>query len=156
MVQIILILLMIILSAYLLYERGVKMGMFNKYPYTDFHELNLDWILEHFKEFVESIDSLESWKSEHEVEYQQLKAFQDSIISGHFPASVVNAFNNWMRANAADLVGEMVKNVFFGLTDSGYFVAYIPDSWSDIIFNTTGYDINIALQTEYGHLVLSY
>lgn len=132
------------------------MGFFNKYPYTDFHELNLDWMLEHFKEFVESIDSLEEWKTEHEIEYQQLKAFQDALISGHFPASIVNAFREWMRSNAADLVGEMVKNVFFGLTDSGYFVAYIPDSWSDIIFNTTGYDINIALQPEYGHLVLSY
>ena len=26
--------------------------MFNKYPYTDFHELNLDWFLKQFKELV--------------------------------------------------------------------------------------------------------
>ena len=25
------------------------MAFFNKYPYTDFHELNLDWFLEQFK-----------------------------------------------------------------------------------------------------------
>lgn len=130
--------------------------MFNKYPYTDFHELNLDWIIAHFKEFIESIDALESWKSEHEIEYEQLKDFQDAILSGNFPDSVVDAFKTWMRLNANSLVGEMVKNVFFGLTDSGYFVAYIPDSWDEIIFNTTGYDINVALMPEYGHLVLSY
>lgn len=28
------------------------MAFFNKYPYTDFHELNLDWILERLKELV--------------------------------------------------------------------------------------------------------
>ena len=46
--------------------------------------------------------------------------------------------------------------VFFGLTDSGYFVAYIPDGWDEIIFNTTGLDIQLDLEPEYGHLVLSY
>lgn len=25
--------------------------MFNKFPYTDFHELNLDWILDKIKQF---------------------------------------------------------------------------------------------------------
>ena len=46
--------------------------------------------------------------------------------------------------------------VFFGITDDGYFVAYIPESWDDITFNTTGLDINLPIQPEYGHLVLSY
>lgn len=46
--------------------------------------------------------------------------------------------------------------VFFGLTDAGYFVAYIPENWDNIMFNTTGLDINVPLQQEYGHLVLSY
>lgn len=46
--------------------------------------------------------------------------------------------------------------IFFGLTESGYFVAYIPDSWDEIQFNTTGYDITVDLQPKYGHLVLSY
>lgn len=46
--------------------------------------------------------------------------------------------------------------VMFGLTKAGYFVAYIPQSWKTIKFNTTGYDINLPLQPEAGHLVLSY
>lgn len=49
-----------------------------------------------------------------------------------------------------------IKNVFFGLTDSGYFVAYIPDGWNDVKFNTTEYDITVDTEPEYGHLVLSY
>ena len=58
-------------------------------------------------------------------------------------------------------VKEMVQKyltagVYFGLTDDGYFCAYIPKSWQNVKFNTTGLDINVPLQPEYGHLVLSY
>lgn len=49
-----------------------------------------------------------------------------------------------------------MKTVYFGLTDDGYFVAYIPETWEDIVFNTTEYDIFIDLQPEFGHLVLSF
>lgn len=53
-------------------------------------------------------------------------------------------------------ISEAIKMVFFGLTDTGYFVAYIPDSWDDITFNTTEYDITVPCMTDFGHLVLSY
>lgn len=46
--------------------------------------------------------------------------------------------------------------VFFGITDDGYFVAYIPDSWDDITFYTTELDIFLPIEPEYGHLVLAY
>lgn len=127
----------------------------NKYPYTDMSEINLDWIIAHFKEFIDQISSLNEWRSTHEVEYQQLKDFQDQILAGNFPQSVKNAFQNWMNKNALDLVGEMVKQVFFGLTDDGYFVAYIPESWSDIMFGTSGLD-DFPVGVDYGHLTLSY
>lgn len=54
------------------------------------------------------------------------------------------------------IVANAIKNVFFGLTMNGYFVAYIPESWDDITFETTGWDVDIPSHPEYGHLVLSY
>lgn len=54
------------------------------------------------------------------------------------------------------VISNAIKNVFFGLTNAGYFVAYIPDSWDDIEFKTTGLDFEDALEPEYGHLVLVY
>ena len=50
----------------------------------------------------------------------------------------------------------LTAGVYFGLTNDGYFCAYIPRSWQNVKFNTTGLDINVPLQPEYGHLVLSY
>lgn len=35
------------------------MAIVNEYPYTDFHEMNLDWILKKIKEFEVKIDSVE-------------------------------------------------------------------------------------------------
>lgn len=129
----------------------------NKYPYTDFHELNADWLISAYKELLSEVDQLEDWKSTYEKQYQQLLSFYDDIISGDFPDSVKAAFYKWMQENAINLVGELVHLVIFNITDDGYFVAYIPEGWDDIIFGTTGLDTFVPdLQPEYGHLVLSY
>ena len=46
--------------------------------------------------------------------------------------------------------------IFVEITDAGYIVYNIPESWGDITFHTTGLDITLNIQQEYGHLVLSY
>lgn len=49
----------------------------------------------------------------------------------------------------------LAKMIIVGISNAGYIVYYIPESWDDITFNTTGLDIGIEGQ-EYGKLVLSY
>lgn len=131
------------------------MGFLNKYPYTDFHELNLDWTLKIVKDLMSAVDGLEEWRTTHEQEYQQLKELYDQIVSGNFPDPIKQAFHNWMQQNALDLVGDLVKMVVFNITDEGYFVAYIPESWDDIMFGTTGLD-DIIPGVDYGHLTIAY
>ena len=46
----------------------------NKYPYTDFHELNLDWLLESYQEIVDNIQALIDWKQTHMTEYAEAMA----------------------------------------------------------------------------------
>ena len=64
----------------------------------------------------------------------------------------------WIQANMADLLSAGIKQVYFGLTDdtysggAGYFVAYIPDSWSEITFDTGAV---YGLDT-YGRLILRW
>lgn len=130
--------------------------LFSVYPYHNFSDYNLDWCINTVKELTPRVAELEEWRSEHESEYQELKQLYDDIMSGRFPDSMIDSLRDWLSRNAFDIIGEMVKMVFFGLTDSGYFVAYIPDSWQDITFKTTEYDVNIPLFGEYGHLVLYY
>lgn len=63
-----------------------------KYPYTDFHELNLDWFMARFKELVEEWNSVkEDWNSLHDY------------VENYFNnLNVQNEINNKMDALVAD------------------------------------------------------
>lgn len=72
-------------------------------------------------------------------------------------ATVQNWINNFDTKYAEKIIAQYIATmVFFGLTDSGYFVAYIPENWDTIHFGTTGLDVDAPIQPEYGHLVLLY
>ena len=129
--------------------------MFNVYPYLNVNDLNLDWIIAHFKEFLDAIAGLEDWRREHEAEYQQLKKLYDDILAGRFPQEMRDALYHWVVINAADIIGSAIKTVAFELTQDGYFIAYIPNSWAEIVFGTTGLD-TFPAGVDYGHLTLTY
>ena len=128
-------------------------GLFNnEYPYTDFHELNLSWVITRIKTLMDQVKNLEDWRATHEAEYLELKDLYDAVMSGNFPPSIVAAFEDWMYRNAIELVGKLVKHVYFGLTNDGYFCAFIPENWQDVQFDTvSNFDDPL-----YGHLMLIY
>ena len=130
--------------------------MLFRYPNNSTEVRNLDWIIKHFNEFIESINSIDGWIEQHEKEYNDLKKIIDDFNDGKFTDDFIESLKSWIVNNVNDLISYAIKNVWFGLTDSGYFVAYIPDSWNDIIFNTIGYDIDVEDSVNYGRLVLSY
>ncbi len=132
------------------------MGIFEHFPYTNFHDMNDAWVLKTIKECENAVNDLNEWKSQHEIEYQELKDFMDAIEAGNFPDSMYEAMRTWLINNTFDIIGSMIKFITVGITDSGYFVVNIPEQWDTLIFNTTGYDIFPAIQPEYGHLTISY
>lgn len=58
----------------------------------------------------------------------------------------------WIDENHKAIYERLAKQVFFGLTDDGYFCAYVPDSWSDITFDTGA---NYGAY-DYGRLILRF
>lgn len=69
--------------------------------------------------------------------------------------------NNFNYEPLLKTVQEMVDKyvaigIYFGLSDSGHVVAYIPRRWNNVTFRTTGYDIDVPIEPEYGHLVLLF
>lgn len=64
---------------------------------------------------------------------------------------------NFNTSYAEQIIKEYLATmIFVEISDTGYIVYYIPSTWNSIQFNTTGLDVNVAEQPEYGHLVLSY
>ena len=64
--------------------------------------------------------------------------------------------NNFDTSFAESVIREYLATmIFVEISDAGYFLYFIPESWDDITFNTTGLDVTID-NYEYGRLVLSY
>jgi hypothetical protein len=128
---------------------------FNQFPYTDFHELNADWIIRHFKEFVLWMKQIDGWIETHKKEYEELKKLYDDMYNGTLSPALERSLRIWINNNLESIIANAIKMVFFGLTDDGYFIAYIPDSWNDISFGTSGLD-DFPPNVDFGHLTLSY
>ena len=125
-----------------------------EFPHTRTYDNDLGWLIKNVSSAVDAIAALEKWKESAEDSIQDLQKLLDDIAAGNFPEEISNAIKNWIVANFYDIVGDMAKTVWFGLTDAGYFVASIPESWDEVTFKTTGLDYTTELQQEYGHLVL--
>lgn len=72
----------------------------------------------------------------------------------------VAIIQKWIDDFSADYLEKLIedtllKMIIVGLTTDGHIVFYIANSWNDITFNTSGYDIVIP-DMDFGHLVLSY
>ena len=125
-----------------------------EYPYTDISRANSDWLLARFKELTHDYTELIEWKNHHIEQYNELKKLYNDVMSGKFPKQIVDGINDYLlHKGGVELLGSLVKGVYFGLTDSGYFVAYIPETWDDIVFKTTGYD-DLETSADFGHLEL--
>lgn len=82
---------------------------------------------------------------------QLKKDFQKFIESG-FEDYYVEKIYAWIDEHMGDIISRSIKQVYFGLNDEGYFVAYIPDSWSDITFDTGA----VFGRSDYGRLILRF
>lgn len=83
--------------------------------------------------------------------------------------AAVDELNNWRKSFGTTGLEKLIADylarmIYLSISDSGYIIYHIPESWKQIKFNTTGLDIsNDELSNDghcagydYGHLVLSY
>lgn len=58
------------------------------------------------------------------------------LINGEYIETYVQALATWIDNNLQVMVSKIVKYVWFEINEDGYFVAYIPDTWDFIDFDT--------------------
>lgn len=78
----------------------------------------------------------------------EFEKFKESGFLDYYEQQIAQ----WVNDNLETLYHLLVKQVFFGLTLDGHFVAYIPESWEDIVFDTGA---DYSLDT-YGRLILRW
>jgi len=135
------------------------MWVTNLFPWTDVHNLNIDWILkvlkqmaEEWKELIKQVDGNSADIDELQKQVTALEKLLEDIKNGDYVDLYLDALQNWIDKNLQNLVANIVKYIWFGLTDDGHFCAYIPKSWDFITFDTNmNYDSD-----RYGRLLLYY
>ena len=125
-----------------------------EFPHTRTYDTDLGCLIRQCKTNADAIEVLNQWRVSADATIEDFQNLIDNIERGIFPEAMATALKEWIVKNFYDIVADMTKMVFFGLTDSGYFVAYIPESWDEVTFKTTGLDYTTELQPEFGHLVL--
>lgn len=76
----------------------------------------------------------------------------EKIKGGQYASLYIEAMKDWIAENLINIVGQIVKFVWFGLSDDGHFVAYIPTSWRFLTFDM----VADPDSPDYGRLLLSY
>lgn len=141
-------------------------GVFENLPYSNFHELNLGWLLETVKRLasqygdlgsilddIDSIlDDLEAAINGNAAAIASLNARFQRLENGEYIENYIPALADWIDKNLITLVSRIAKFVVFGLTDTGYFFVDIPENWEFVHFGTI-YDEN---DPNWLHLYLDY
>lgn len=99
--------------------------------YLDFvAKLTNDWVGEYTDEVQAKLDELEAllWNG------------------------LEGAVDKWINENLTYVFTKVAKQVYFGINEQGYFVAYIPDGWDDIVFDTG----MVYGEDTYGRLILRW
>ena len=88
---------------------------------------------------------------------EQDKIFGDELAKLREDLATVQEWiDNYDTTYVKNLVEKFISNmIYVDISDSGYIIYHVPESWNDIKFYTTGLDITVPTESEYGHLVLS-
>lgn len=112
-------------------------------------EQRIKWLCKQYSKCEQYLDYLaeltNDWAGDYSDEIQaKLDEFEALVESGY-----EEAIDEWFER---DFFKKLVKQVYFGLTLDGHFVAYIPESWDDIVFDT-----GIAYgEDTYGRLIIRW
>ena len=58
---------------------GAGAGIRHAYPYTDFHEMNLDWLLTTYQSIVDKLNETIDWANTHQGEYEEALARLEAV-----------------------------------------------------------------------------
>lgn len=126
---------------------------------TDYEKLCQ--VIKKVNDLIENVNNNSDLLAKHDAEIKELQNMVNylngelvKITNGEYMEVYIDALAKWIDRNLQQLVARIVKQVFFGLGGPGnaYFVAYIPESWNDITFDT----IMTCGDPNWGHIVLKY
>lgn len=132
------------------------------YPYTpvipsfywdvESQEQRIKYLCKLFDKLVHYVDGVSDQVNINSKDIADLKAQFQKFMESGFDDYYAQQIEQWVNDHMEAIISAAIKMVFFGLTDDGYFCAYIPSSWAGIEFDT----VMDYSSPNYGRLVLKY
>ena len=112
----------------------------------------INQIIENQQAFAEDLEELSVDVAGIHDDIDAMQADIDAIKNGEYIDQYIELVKEWVDTHLPDIVGRVARYIIFGLSNDGYFVAYIPESWQFMEFDS------IADPTSelYGHLVMRW
>lgn len=123
--------------------------MNSEFPNTSFYLSDLRELLDMYKKIKEDYIDWGIRIKEVEDKLSELETIIAEKITDEFNKQLPDAVRN-------ELEKQLIKLIIVGISEAGYIIYEIPESWADIKFGTSVLDTNVENFYEYGHLVLSY
>lgn len=112
----------------------------------------LNEVIENLNKQGQNVNDLMAFYIQLKARVDALENEVDAIKNGEYVHLYLDSIVNWIDANLQQLVSRIVKFVCFGLSDDGYFTAYIPATWAFLSFDTVAtYD-----DPDYGKLIIQW
>lgn len=115
-------------------------------------EQRIKYLCQLFDKLTHYVDSMANEINANATDIAELKEQFEKFMESGFDDYYAEQIEQWVKNNMERIISCAVKMVFFGLTDDGYFCAYIPKSWDGIVFDTGA----VYGTEQYGRLILRY
>lgn len=102
-------------------------------------------------ELVTSNNYLQRWQDAQDNVIADLARQVEDFINGGYRQDFDQFAQQWLSENIEEALAKGTHMVFFGLDDSGYFKAYIPQRWSFVFGTVLDYD-----DPNFGSLTIRY
>ena len=109
-------------------------------------------IAEKLNEVIDNYGIFDGTLIRFQKQIDELKKEFEEFKEHGFDDYYAEQVKEWIANNLTYIFDNVIRQVYFGLTLEGYFVAYVPKGWDDIIFDT---GMQFGVDT-YGRLILRW
>lgn len=99
-----------------------------------YYEL-LNKVVNKLNEVINSNNELAGYVAENADAIKELQELFEKFKSGLMTDYYEKQIDAWIQANMERIISKSIRFVMFGINKDGRFVAYVPESWSQIQFD---------------------
>lgn len=116
-------------------------------------EERIKWICKEWDRIIHYLKDICIQTNNNTVKIEELQELFKKFMESGFNDYYEKQIQEWINKNFQNIIEYAIQVLFFGLTEDGYFCAYVPNNWAKYITFDTGAVYNAD---DYGCLIIRY